>query len=74
MSWKNKIIMKSNDYKNRKGIENKFIIVIAGPIGVGKTTLSKLLSKHYDCLHISEDKIAKQIFPHVYKDVEDDPK
>jgi tRNA uridine 5-carbamoylmethylation protein Kti12 len=52
---------------------NPFIIVIAGPTGVGKTTLSKMLSKHFNCTCISEDEIAKEIFPDVYKNIEDFP-
>ena len=50
-----------------------FVIVIAGPTGVGKTTLSKMLSKHYCCTYISEDEIAKEVFPDIYKDIEDHP-
>lgn len=44
-----------------------FVIVIAGPTGAGKRTLSKMLSKHLNCVHISEDKIAKEVSPNVYK-------
>ena len=50
-----------------------FVIVIAGPTGVGKTILSKMLSKHFNCIYISEDEIAKEVFPDVYKDIEDYP-
>lgn len=50
-----------------------FVIVIAGPTGVGKTTLSKMLSKHFNCTYISEDEIAKEVFPDVYKYIEDYP-
>jgi cytidylate kinase len=50
-----------------------FVIVIAGPTGVGKTTLSKMLSKYYNCAYISEDEITKEIFPDVYKNIEDYP-
>ncbi len=50
-----------------------FVIVIAGPTGVGKTTLSKMLSKHFNCTYISEDEIAKEVFPDVYKEIEDYP-
>ncbi len=50
-----------------------FVIVIAGPTGVGKTTLSKILSKHFNCDYISEDEIAKEVFPDVYKNIEDYP-
>jgi predicted kinase len=47
-----------------------FVMVIAGPTGVGKTTLSKLLSEHFNCIYLSEDEIAKEVFPDVYKDIE----
>ena len=50
-----------------------FVIVIAGPTGVGKTTLSKMLSNYYNCAYISEDEITKEIFPDVYKNIEDHP-
>ena len=52
---------------------NPLVIVIAGPTGVGKTTLSKMLNEHFDCAHISEDEIAKEIFPDEYKNIEDCP-
>lgn len=39
------------------------VIVIAGPAGTGKTTLSKMLCKHYNCDYISEDELTKEIFP-----------
>jgi len=50
-----------------------FVIVIAGPTGVGKTALVKVIKKHFDCSHLSEDEIAKEIFPNTYKDIEDYP-
>lgn len=50
-----------------------FVIVIAGPTGVGKTTLSKMLSKYYKHTYISEDEITKEVFPDVYKNIEDYP-
>ncbi len=50
-----------------------FVIVIAGPAGTGKTTLSRVLSKHYDCDHISEDELTKEIFPDSYINIEDYP-
>jgi len=50
-----------------------FVIIIAGPTGVGKTTLSKMLSRYYDCGYLSEDEIAKEIFPDEYKNIEDYP-
>lgn len=53
--------------------KNPFVIIIAGPTGVGKTTLSKLISGYYDCIYISEDEVARKIFPDVYKDIENYP-
>ena len=52
---------------------SSFVIVIAGPTGVGKTTLSKILSKHFNWTYLSEDAIAKEIFLDVYKNIEDFP-
>lgn len=52
---------------------NPLVIVIAGPTGAGKTTLSIMLNEHFDCAHISEDEIAKEIFPDEYKNIEDCP-
>ena len=52
---------------------NPLVIVIAGPTGVGKTTLSKILNEHLNCAHISEDEIAKEIFPDEYKNIENYP-
>ncbi len=49
------------------------VIVIAGPTGAGKTTLSKLLSDNYNCAYLSEDELTKEIFPDAYKDIEDYP-
>lgn len=54
-------------------MKNPFVIIIAGPTGVGKTTLSKMLSKHFHCTYISEDEITKEIFPDIYKNIEDYP-
>ena len=50
-----------------------FVIVIAGPTGVGKTTLAMMLSKHYGCPLISEDKMARKMFPNMYQNIEDYP-
>lgn len=50
-----------------------FVMMIAGPTGVGKTTLAKMLKKHYDCAYSSEDEIARDIFPDEYKKIEDYP-
>jgi len=52
---------------------NPFVAVIAGPTGVGKTTISKMLSRHYSCAYISEDEAAKELFPEIYKVIEDYP-
>lgn len=52
---------------------NPLVIVIAGPTGVGKTTLSKMLSKHFNCTYISEDEIAKELFPNDAYTIEDYP-
>ena len=52
---------------------NFYVMVIAGPTGVGKTTLSKILCKHYKCSYISEDEIAKEIFPNEYISIENTP-
>jgi len=52
---------------------NPIVIVIAGPTGSGKTTLSKMLSEHYRCAYISEDEAAKEIFPDTYINIEDYP-
>ena len=53
--------------------ESLFVLIIAGPTGVGKTTLSKMLSRYYDCVYLSEDEIAKETFPDEYKNIEDYP-
>ena len=50
-----------------------FVIVITGPAGTGKTTLSKMLCKHYNCDYISEDELTKKIFPDTYVNIEDYP-
>ena len=50
-----------------------FVIVIAGPTGVGKTALVEVIKKHFGYSHLSEDEIAKKIFPDTYKDIEDYP-
>jgi adenylate kinase family enzyme len=48
-----------------------FVIVIAGPTGTGKTTVSKLLSVHYKCACISEDELAREIFTNTYQCIEE---
>jgi ribosomal protein S18 acetylase RimI-like enzyme/predicted kinase len=52
---------------------NPFVIVISGPTGVGKTTLAKILRQHLNCIHISEDEIAKKIFPNDAYTIDDCP-
>lgn len=54
-------------------LKNHFVITIAGPMGVGKTTLSKMLSSHYNCSYISEDELAKELFPEIYINIEGYP-
>lgn len=49
------------------------IIVIAGPTGVGKTTLAKMLSKYFNFVYISEDEVTREIFPDQYQNIEDYP-
>ncbi len=53
--------------------ESSFVIIIAGPTGVGKTTLSKMISRYYDWVYLSEDEIAKEIFPDEYIHIEEYP-
>ncbi len=62
-----------NQEKVMRNHASLFVIIIAGPTGVGKTTLSKMLSRYYGCVYISEDEIAKEVFPDEYKDIEDYP-
>jgi len=50
-----------------------FVIVIAGPAAVGKTTIAKMLVVHFKCTHISEDEIAKELFPDLYIEIEKYP-
>lgn len=51
-------------------MEKPFIIVVAGPTGVGKTTVSKQLSDYFKCVYLSEDEITKEIYPEIYVDIE----
>ncbi len=53
--------------------ESIFVIIITGPTGVGKTTLAKMLSRYYDCVYLSEDEIAKEVFPDDYTHIEKYP-
>lgn len=41
------------------------IIILTGPCGVGKTTISKLLLQHLEVKYISGDEIAKSKFPEI---------
>ncbi len=41
------------------------VIILTGPCGVGKTTISRLCLKRIDALYISGDAIAKKLFPEV---------
>ncbi len=52
---------------------NHFVIVIAGPPGVGKTTISKMLSGYCHCAYLSEDEVAKEVFPETYIRIDDYP-
>lgn len=52
---------------------NPFVILIAGPTGVGKTTLSKMINQHYNYTYLSEDETAKIFYPDTYQNIEDSP-
>jgi adenylate kinase family enzyme len=54
-------------------MKKPFVIIIAGPTGVGKTALVKVIKKRLGCFHLSEDEIARETFPDQYKDLEDYP-
>lgn len=41
------------------------VIILTGPCGVGKTTISRLCLKRIDATYISGDEIAKKLFPEV---------
>ena len=41
------------------------VIILTGPTGSGKTTLSKMLSKHSDITYISGDDIKNELFPEI---------
>lgn len=56
-----------------KNLNKPFVFVIAGPTGVGKTALAEVIKKHYDCFHLSEDEIAREMFTDSYKDIENYP-
>jgi adenylate kinase family enzyme len=57
-----------------KNTKKLFVFIIAGPPGAGKTTLSKLLVKHYNCDYVSEDELAKSLFPGLlYAEIENFP-
>ncbi len=52
---------------------NHLVIVIAGPPGIGKTTISRMLSGYCHCAYLSEDEVAKEVFPKTYIHIENDP-
>ncbi len=49
-----------------------FVIIIAGPPGVGKTTIAKMLCGYCHCAYLSEDEVAQEIFPETYIHIDDD--
>ena len=63
------IVPFSIDKKDRRGwvtvkkstIANPVVIAVAGPIGSGKTTISRALSKQLDCKHISFGDYFRQL-------------
>ena len=52
-------------------LESK-VIIITGPCGAGKTTISKLIYKKYHFILISGDEIKNELFPDI-KDIEKHP-
>ena len=44
-----------------------FVLVIAGPPGVGKTTIAHIICQH-NCFYLSGDELSKKLFPGVYTD------
>jgi len=46
-------------------MNNPKVIILTGPCGVGKTTISRLCLKHINAEYISGDEIAKRLFPEV---------
>lgn len=54
-------------------MNQSFVIVLAGPPAVGKTTIVNMLKEQLECIHMSEDDLAKEFFPEIYKNIEDFP-
>ena len=49
-------------------MDEDFVLVIAGPPGVGKTTIAQIICQHNKCSYLSGDELSKKLFPGVYKD------
>ena len=49
-------------------MDEDFVLIIAGPTGVGKTTIAQIICQHNKCSYLSEDELSKKLFPGVYKD------
>ena len=49
-------------------MDEDFVLIIAGPPGVGKTTIAQIICQHNKCSYLSEDELSKKLFPGVYKD------
>ncbi len=49
-------------------MDEDFVLIIAGPPGVGKTTIAQIICQHNKCSYLSGDELSKKLFPGVYKD------